>query len=145
MARGDTLTAKQASFCGFVAAGETQTDAYIKAYDTKKISRNGASVEATRLMKIEKVKNRIDDLKADSVVAQRAQDKISKHWILEKLRTEAGDEENPSSVRVRALEILAKTEKLFDDSTNVTIQHRSSEEVEQELLARLKDLNLTLN
>jgi len=43
---------------------------------------------------------------------------------------------------VRALEILAKTEKLFDDSTNVTVVHRSAEDVEKELAERLQDLKL---
>jgi hypothetical protein len=46
---------------------------------------------------------------------------------------------------VRALEILAKTEKLFDDSTNVTVVHRSAEDVEKELREKLEDLNIPMN
>jgi hypothetical protein len=94
---------------------------------------------------MEKVKNRVSELKEQKQKARETHKEISKDWILDKLRTEASDEENNPSVRVRALEILAKTEKLFDDSTNVTVVHRSAEDVEKELRARLEDLNIKLN
>ena len=94
---------------------------------------------------MEKVKNRVRELKEQKLKAKESHREISKDWILDKLRTEASDDENNASVRVRALEILAKTEKLFDDSTNVTVVHRSAEEVEKELQARLQDLNIKLN
>ena len=96
-------------------------------------------------MKMEKVKNRVRELKEQKLKARETHREISKDWILDKLRAEASDDENNASVRVRALEILAKTEKLFDDSTNVTVVHRSAEEVERELQARLQDLNIKLN
>tara|TARA_R110001583_G_scaffold193954_1_gene363756 strand:+ start:809 stop:1099 length:291 start_codon:yes stop_codon:yes gene_type:complete len=96
-------------------------------------------------MRMEKVKNRVSELKEQKLKARETHKEISKDWILDKLRAEASDEENNASVRVRALEILAKTEKLFDDSTNVTVVHRSAEEVERELQARLQDLNIKLN
>tara|TARA_R100000306_G_C4293438_1_gene101329 strand:- start:158 stop:448 length:291 start_codon:yes stop_codon:yes gene_type:complete len=96
-------------------------------------------------MRMEKVRSRVSELKEQKQKAKETHRKISKDWILDKLRTEASDEENNASVRVRALEILAKTEKLFDDSTNVTVVHRSAEEVEKELQARLQDLNIKLN
>jgi hypothetical protein len=38
MTRGTTLTPKQAAFCAFVARGDTQTDAYIKAYDVQNLT-----------------------------------------------------------------------------------------------------------
>ena len=56
------------------------------------------------------------------------------------MKEEADSSTNAASVRVRALEILAKTENLFSDSTTVTVQHRSSEEVEKELKKKLEDL-----
>jgi hypothetical protein len=140
-----TLTAKQSAFCAFVAEGDNQTDAYIKSHDVKKQSRRASSTEGSKLMKMEKVKNRVRELKEQKLKARETHREISKDWILDKLRAEASDDENNASVRVRALEILAKTEKLFDDSTNVTVVHRSAEEVERELQARLQDLNIKLN
>jgi hypothetical protein len=48
-------------------------------------------------------------------------------------------------VRVRALEILAKTEKLFDDSTSVNIVHRNSEEIYKELQEALSGFDFEMN
>ena len=140
-----TLSQKQSAFCACVAEGDTQTDAYIKSHDVKKQSRKASANEGSKLMRMDKVKNRVSELKEQKQKARETHKEISKDWILDKLRTEASDEENNASVRVRALEILAKTEKLFDDSTNVTVVHRSAEEVERELQARLQDLNIKLN
>ena len=145
MNKGMSLTQKQSAFCAFVADGENQTDAYIKAYDTNEISRRAASTEGSRLMQIEKIRCRVHEIKDQASQARKSHKKISKEWILDKLRAEASDDENNPSVRVRALEILAKTEKLFDDSTNVTVVHRSVEDVERELRAKLEDLNIAMN
>ena len=145
MDHSTTLTAKQSAFCAFIAEGDNQTEAYIKSHDVKKQSRKASANEGSKLMRMEKVRSRVSELKEQRQKAKETHRKISKDWILDKLRTEASDEENNASVRVRALEILAKTEKLFDDSTNVTVVHRSAEEVEKELQARLQDLNIKLN
>ena len=145
MDHSTTLTAKQSAFCAFIAEGDNQTEAYIKSHDVKKQSRKASANEGSKLMRMEKVRSRVSELKEQRQKAKETHRKISKDWILDKLRAEASDEENNASVRVRALEILAKTEKLFDDSTNVTVVHRSAEEVEKELQARLQDLNIKLN
>ena len=144
MKQGTTLSQKQSAFCAYVAEGETQTDAYIKAYDVKKLSRRSASTEGSKLMKLEKVRGRVSEIKEQKQTARETHKKISKDWILDKLRIEASDEDNNPSVRVRALEILAKTEKLFDDSTNVTVVHRSAEDVEKELKERLESLSIAI-
>ena len=140
-----TLSQKQSAFCAFVAEGDNQTEAYIKSHDVKKQSRKASANEGSKLMRMEKVKNRVSELKEQKQKARETHKEISKDWILDKLRTEASDDENNPSVRVRALEILAKTEKLFDDSTNVTVVHRSAEDAEKELRARLEDLNIKLH
>ena len=140
-----TLSQKQSAFCAFVAEGDTQTDAYIKSHDVKKQSRKASANEGSKLMRMDKVKNRVSELKEQRQKARETHKEISKDWILDKLRTEASDEENNASVRVRALEILAKTEKLFDDSTNVTVVHRSAEDVEKELRKKLEDLDIPMN
>ena len=44
---------------------------------------------------------------------------------------------NPPATRVRALELLGKTGGLFDESTHVTIEQRSPEDLERELVEKL--------
>jgi len=139
MKPGTTLSPKQASFCGFVSNGHSQTDAYMKAYDTKKISRKAASNEATKLMKMDKVRGRGDDLKAESVIAKKAQKRITQDWIVERLRDKVQDEEATAAVQVRALEVLARIEGMFDESTKVTVTHRTPEEVRLELKSKLRE------
>lgn len=138
--KGRSLTPKQAAFVGFVVEGDSYTQAYIKAYNWNGNSKDAARVEASQLMKKPHVKARYDELKSNKSKAKTSQAKLSKEWIISKLKDEADDSSNAASVRVRALEILAKTEKLFSDSTTVTVEHRSSEEVEKELKERLEAL-----
>jgi len=140
MNNSETLTPKMAAFAGFVASGKSLVDAYISAYDWKGKSRAAARNESARLAAVPKIKERIEALKADSIIARKAQEEISKTWILDRLKDEAVDDENASSVRVRALEILAKSQGLFSDSTSVTIENRSSAEVESELKQKLSAL-----
>ena len=145
MDHSTTLTAKQSAFCAFIAEGDNQTEAYIKSHDVKKQSRKASANEGSKLMRMEKVRSRVSELKEQRQKAKETHRKISKDWILDKLRTEASDDENNASVRVRALEILAKTEKLFDDSTSVNIVHRSSDEIYKELQEALSGFDLDMN
>ena len=150
MANGRTLTPKQAVFANLVAKGETYTDAYVIAYDHNGSTRQVAQNEGSKMMKKPHIKTRVQELKEQKITAIKDQDALSKEWIISKLKAEASAEDNASSVRVRALEILAKTEKLFSDSTAVTVEHRTSDEIEKELKEKLesilgtKDSDITL-
>ena len=137
---GSTLTPKMVAFVDFVIRGESMTEAYIKAYNWKGKSRDAVRQEASHLMKKPHVKAHYEQLKSDKSSIKKSHKKLSKEWIITKLRQEADDSSNAPSVRVRALEILAKTENLFSDSTTVTVQHRTSEEIEKELKEKLADL-----
>ena len=147
MANGRTLTPKQAVFANLVAKGETYTDAYVIAYDHNGSTRQVAQNEGSKMMKKPHIKTRVQELKEQKITAIKDQDALSKEWIISKLKAEASAED---SVRVRALEILAKTEKLFSDSTTVTVEHRTSDEIEKELKEKLesilgtKDSDITL-
>ena len=133
-----SITPKQAAFLAFVVAGDNQSKAYRKAYNWTGKSKSALGVEASRLMKLPHIKTRYDELKSDSKLVAKSQQKLTKEWIISRLRNEADDPHNPSSVRVRSLEILAKSEKLFSDSMVTVVQHRSSEEIEKELQEKLK-------
>lgn len=140
MARGSTLTAKQAAFAALVASGRKQVDAYIQAFDVSTESRQNASNEAYRLMLLPKVKDRVEALKADKILLKKTEEKLSKEWIIKQLCDEASNEENSSATRVRALEILAKTEGLFHENSTVIIDNRSAKDIEEALKEKLSKL-----
>ena len=133
------LTPKQSAFAGFVASGLSYSDAYRKAYDTKG-KYSTVNVLASRLAKKDHVRIAIEDLKADKKDAKRAHEKLNAKWILQRLKTEAMDDSNPPSTRVRALELLGKSEGVFDESSKVVVEHRKPDEIEQELRDRLSGL-----
>ncbi len=130
------LTPKQSAFAGFVASGLSYSDAYKKAYETKGKDAT-VNVLASRLAKKNHVRQAIDDLKADKKEAKRTHEKLNAKWILERLKSEAMDDSNPPSTRVRALELLGKSEGVFDESSTVVVEHRNPDEIEKELRDRL--------
>ena len=137
MSNGDTMTPKQSAFAGFVAEGDSLSEAYRKAYNTAKMSENVVNNEASALAKNPKVKDAIEALKLQSRSAHNSHQKLSNDWIVQKLQDEAMNDRNPAATRVRALELLGKTGGLFDESTHVTFEHRSPEDVEMELMEKL--------
>jgi len=137
MTNGDTMTPKQSAFAGFVAEGDSLSEAYRKAYNTAKMSENVVNNEASALAKNPKVKDAIEALKLQSRSAHNSHQKLSNDWIVQKLQDEAMNDRNPAATRVRALELLGKTGGLFDESTHVTFEHRSPEDVEMELMEKL--------
>ena len=139
MNKDDTLTPKQAAFAGFVAKGLSYTDAYRKAYQST-ASDKSVRVEGSRLMKKEKVRRTVEDLRADKREAKATHKKLSREWVLQMLKKEAMDDTNPPSTRVRALELLGKAEGAFDDTTKMVVEHRSPEDIESELEKRLSRL-----
>ena len=71
---------------------------------------------------------------------------VSKHaiishdrdWIISKVTDIVGDEEARHADKLRALEILAKISGLYEDnSTQVVIENRSSDELKAELKEKL--------
>ena len=137
MSNRPTITPKQTAFATFVSMGDNNTEAYRKAYDTSKMNEQVIRNSAYKLAKNEKVKSAIESLKVESKAKAEAHEKLTNDWIVEQLQDEALNEKNPPATRVRALELLGKSGGLFDDSTHVTIEHRSPEDVEEELMEKL--------
>ena len=132
-----TISPKQSAFAGFVSSGSSYTDAYKLAYNAENMSKQVLYNKSSQLAKNPKVKEVIEALRSNDKVAQEAHDKLSNDWIIEKLQGEAVNESNPPSSRIRALELLGKTGGLFDDSTHVTFEQRSPEDIEKELMEKL--------
>ena len=137
MSNTKSMTPKQSAFAGFVASGEKYTDAYRKAYDTDTMTDRSIRNASSRLANLDHVKDSIQALKAQTKTAVEAHQKLSNDWIVERLQEEALKDDNPAATRVRALELLGKTGGLFDDSTHVTLEHRSPETIEKELMDKL--------
>ena len=131
------ITPKQNAFCGFVADGDNNTEAYRKAYNASGMSEQVIRNSAYKLSKNESVQEAVKSLRVDRQVVDRATEKLSNDWVIQRLQDEAVCEKNPPGTRVRALELLGKTGGLFDESTHVTFEHRSPEDIEKELLEKL--------
>ena len=137
MSNRPTITPKQSAFATFVAQGDNNTEAYRKAYNTAKMSEQVIRNSACKLAKNERVREAIESLKVESKAQAQAREKLTNDWIVEQLQDEALNEKNPPATRVRALELLGKSGGLFDESTHVTFEHRSPEDVERELMEKL--------
>jgi len=132
-----TITPKQSAFAGFVAKGHSYAEAYRKAYDASKMSKQVVWNNSSKLAKNPRVKEAIEGLKADTKVVRQAHEKLNNDWIIQKLRAEAVDDTNSPSNRIRALELLGKAGGLFEESTHVTFENKSSDDLEKELMDKL--------
>jgi len=137
MTNPNSVSPKQSAFAAFVAEGDSYTEAYRKAYDASKMKDQVVWNAASRLAKNEKVQGYITALKKKDATAVEAHQKLSKDWIVQRLQDEAQSEKNPAATRVRALELLGKTSGLFDESTHITFENRTPEDVEKELVEKL--------
>ena len=140
MARGDTLTPKQAKFIALVADGLSYSEAYRGSYDAKNMSVAATQVEASRLANKEKVANAIEALRAEDRHTQILVERVTRSWVTQKLQEEATGEDNPPATRVRALELLGKTFGMFKDRLVTEDAPRTSEEIETEISALLERL-----
>tara|TARA_R110000751_G_scaffold45074_3_gene102606 strand:- start:130 stop:603 length:474 start_codon:yes stop_codon:yes gene_type:complete len=139
---GDALTPKMAAFASLVASGKSQVDAYCEAYSVGlNGSRAAARNEASKVALKPKVQARIQHLREGRKTVQADQETLSQQWLLDRLKAESVDLDNAPSVRVRALEILCKSQGLLSsDSVSVTVEARSASEIERDLKERLNSL-----
>jgi hypothetical protein len=137
MTNPNGVSPKQSAFAAFVAEGDSYTDAYRKAYDASNMKDQVVWNASSRLAKNKKVQLHIDALKKRDATAVKAQEKLSKDWVVQRLQDEAQNSKNPAATRVRALELLGKTSGLFEESTHITFENRTPEDVEKELLEKL--------
>jgi hypothetical protein len=87
--------------------------------------------------KNERVIEAVESLKVEHRNQGHVRDRLTNDWVIERLQDEALNDRNPAATRVRALELLGKTGGLFDESTHVTFEQRSPEDVEKELMEKL--------
>ena len=140
----EAVTPKQARFCELVAGGMSKSESYRNAYHANGMGDRSVRTEAHRLSHIPHIAEAIERLEEEDSAIRHSTDRLRNDWILQRLQDEAIRPKNPAGARVRALEILARTQGMFTDIKHVQI-HRSPAEIEEELLQRLSALNLPLS
>ena len=140
----EAVTPKQARFCELVAGGMSKSESYRNAYDANGMADRSVRTEAHRLGLKPHIAEAIERLEEEDSAIRHTTDRLRNDWILQRLQDEAMNLRNPASARVRALEILARTQGMFTDVKHVEI-HRSPAEIEEELLQKLGALNVPLS
>jgi hypothetical protein len=134
------LTAKQEAFAQGVANGLTLADAYRQSYNAENMKEASIYTEASLLMDNPKIAQRVGGIqqaREDKTLHDSAR---LRRLVLERLHQEATEAESDSA-RIRALELLGKSIAMFTDRVEQEEGVRSSTDLEQELIARLKSLS----
>ena len=139
------LTHKQKVFARELALGTTGAEAYRKAYNTKASKQRQAEM-ASKLKSSPKVKASIERERAMLEARKQRTPEELRLWVIEQLKTEASDIDNPPSVRVNALQLLGKVTEVaaFTDRKEKVVIH-SSLDLRQRIEQSLKDLAIDVD
>lgn len=143
---------KQLNFAILIAHGVSQVQAYEYAYDvgedTKETSKRSA---ANQIAKSNKIMWAVSLIKRASVTAQMLDGTgkklgtpdVVREWVLARLAKESKDMENTGSVRVRALELLARAYDVFGERapSENDVKLDEVEDRLQAMLSKAKILN----
>lgn len=136
------LTPKQSVFASLIARGQNLTDAYRHAYDAERMKESTVRTESSREASKPHVAEAIANLKRNHRPTERHVEELRADWVLTRLQEEAISEANPASSRVRALEVLGRSLSLFDGSQPEKVEHRSPEEITEELVAKMREFGM---
>ena len=120
------LTPRQERFAREYIVDRNGAQAAIRAgYSAK-----GASQQGSKLLALDKVRARVDEL---SKVAVSKTD-MTVEWVLQNLRREALDAESNAGSRVRALELIGKYHGMFVDRVETReLGNKTDEELAKEV------------
>ena len=124
MAKND-LSKQQLDFVTFLVAGDSQRQAYRKAYPKNKSSDKTIDVKASNLFKRDKVRVRYEILMSE--IAERCEEKaiVSREEVIQGFAEMAFPEryggEVADQVRIKALELLGKHLGLFTEKISMTV------------------------
>ena len=137
---GGKLTGRQHGFINSILKEHmNQSDAYRANYTTGGMTDKTVWEKASRLFALDKVRTRIE-------AGRKAQEQIAVHSgaslradLISKLKV-LTDSKEGDAVKIRAIEVLGKTElvSLFLDRSTTVEEQLSPEEIEKELVAKLK-------
>ena len=133
------LTQKQDCFAQQVATGAELSAAYRMTYETKSMKPTSIWPEASRLAANPKVAARIEELKQEAERMRQCAAIGREEAILQRLEHEAMTAKTDTA-RIRALELLGRHIGMFRDRIEVEQVERSPEQIEADILLRLKKL-----
>ena len=134
------LTHKQKVFARELALGSSGAEAYRKAYSAKgKVKTQGDA--ASRMKRDSRIAAESSRQKAIIEARKQRTPEELRLWVIEQLKTEAGDIDNPPSVRVNALLLLGKVTEVaaFTDRKERVVIH-SSLDLRQRIEQSLREL-----
>lgn len=135
------LTSKQEAFSQLVANGQQQTDAYRKAYNADGMGAPTIWAEASRLADHPRVAARIEQLRSEKETMRRMLVLDREEAILAQLQHEALTAKTDSA-RIRALELLGRHAGMFAQRVEIASVERTVEELQADIVARLRRLGV---
>ena len=136
------LTPRQEAFAQLVARGETLSAAYRATYSAGGKS-STVNVSASKLMKIPKIKHRVELLLTEQEKAMHRDAVAIRRHVFSGLMKESRREDAKPSERIAALIALGKIDLVSMFREVRTVEDRTErrpEEVEQELRSKLREL-----
>ena len=139
------LTQKQLNFCELICDGYTKADAFRKAYDVGADTKEKSIHEmASKTFNNIKVVSRIKAIQHQRAEDQRMLAIKRSEFIMKQLEKEAMDLDNNSSSRIRALELMGKSNNvnLFTDKVEIKSENinMTAEELQDQLKEKLQKL-----
>jgi hypothetical protein len=130
------LTAKQRAFASYIVAGNSPSDAYRKAYETKTDNDSTVAVSANKLMKDHRISALIGsvfDGAKEKIVADAV---ATRRFVMEQLheKAQAGKTEG---TQLKALELMGRAVGMFTDKVEQKVEEVSTERLKQELKSHL--------
>lgn len=136
------LTHKQKVFARELAMGAKGAEAYRKAYNARGMKKTHAD-NASRLKNNSRVIAETNRQKAIIEARKQRTPEELRVWIIEQLKVEANDQDNPPSVRINALQMLGKVTEVaaFTERKERIVIH-SSLDLRQRIEQSIKDLTI---
>lgn len=136
------LTHKQKTFARELALGSTGAEAYRKAYNTKTTKKKQGD-EASRLKADPRIAVETNRQRAIIEARKQRTPEELRVWIIEQLKVEANDQDNPPSVRINALQMLGKVTEVaaFTERKERVVIH-SSLDLRQRIEQSIRDLTI---
>ena len=136
------LTHKQKVFARELALGNSGAEAYRKAYNTKGSAKTQGD-NASKLKRNTRVAAETNRQKAIIEARKQRTPEELRIWVIEQLKVEANDQDNPPSVRINALQMLGKVTEVaaFTERKERVVIH-SSLDLRAKIEQSIKELTI---
>ena len=127
------MTAKMRCFTSCVAQGLSPREAYVKAYDTRRMSDASVITEANRLMRDPRVSSLLEHV-WESVEQNIIDDAVAtRRKIMGDLLKHADDDKAKLGDRLKSLELMGRAIGMFTDKSEVKTETVDAEQLKREL------------